>query len=173
MEIIPPVWKSIYLIAEVHLNWNLKFPRSSNYMTAENRDATYCLPDKQTPILAIRALVSSEIQHGNRKHLQFCLALMSVFKCSNSSSLFCPLASYTTVLSKELRRGKYVLMNHNYSTYNVENDVKSEHKHSIWGTSATCYNFENNLIFYVLVILTVVGIRCADHATPSIRKSWH
>jgi hypothetical protein len=22
-------------------------------------------------------------------------------------------------------------------------------------------------------ILTAVGIRCADHATPSIRKSWH
>jgi hypothetical protein len=21
--------------------------------------------------------------------------------------------------------------------------------------------------------LTAVGIRCADHATPSIRKSWH
>jgi hypothetical protein len=21
--------------------------------------------------------------------------------------------------------------------------------------------------------LTVVGIRCTDHATPSIRKSWH
>jgi hypothetical protein len=28
-------------------------------------------------------------------------------------------------------------------------------------------------IFYTELRLTAAGIRCADHVTPSIRKSWH
>jgi hypothetical protein len=61
-----------------------------------------------------------------------------------------------------------------YIYWNVSKNInKSPQYLTIRLVFSSSYMRTHGLIRSRKPILTAVGIRCADHATPSIRKSWH